>query len=270
MATEKPTVFISFNCKSAKFVDSLQSKAEKKATIIRYEDGVETWGSFKDFMDTIRDQDFAVLVISDAYLKSKACMYEVLKVMESPKWTDTTMFVVMHDADIYSVKGQVSYTEYWSKEYDDLSSEIAKLPESATAKYKEDLQQIESIRDSMGAFLTIVADEKNPDIWDAIDVICDKVSISRNTRFMYQIRNDVAVNVKQAMIIDVLQQNGALPRKELCDYVQLSPSEFRYHMNSLIADGYVMESIQPVTLENCTTRTMKVFSLADEVRPVGA
>lgn len=63
--SEKPTVFISFNNKYRDFVDCLEERLSKEANVLRYEDQIPAWGSFVSFMDTIKEQDFAVLVISD-------------------------------------------------------------------------------------------------------------------------------------------------------------------------------------------------------------
>lgn len=52
----KPTVFVSFHNNDSKFVDSLVFEVEGTAEIIRYEDGVSNWGSFKNFMNGIRQQ----------------------------------------------------------------------------------------------------------------------------------------------------------------------------------------------------------------------
>ena len=89
--SEKPTVFISFNNKYRDFVDCLEERLSKEANVLRYEDQIPAWGSFVSFMDTIKEQDFAVLVISDEYLKSFACMYEVTQVMKCDNWKDIVL-----------------------------------------------------------------------------------------------------------------------------------------------------------------------------------
>lgn len=267
---DKPTVFISFNCESVRFVDSLQEKAETNATIVRYEDGVAPWGSFKFFMDTIGEQDFAVLVITDAYLKSRACMYEVNSVMEKDSWKETTMFVVWPGTNVYSTEGRMGYITYWSEQYDQLDSSIVKLPESAIGCLKDELHQIERIRDSIGAFLAAVSDAKNPEIWEAINVICDRISISRKTRFMYHIYDGVSLNMKQAMILHVLNDEDGMTSEEICKRVRLSPSEFRYHIEVLLREGFVQECGKRRVTRNGFSHLMNVYSLAERARKLGA
>ena len=271
MATKdpKPTAFISFNSGDASFVDSLEEKAQQHASIIRYENGVSPWGRFKAFMDTIKEQDFAVLVISDAYLKSRACMYEVMTVMQNANWTNTTMFVVMSGTSIYSNDGRLCYITYWSEQFNKLSEALAGLPETAIRNQREELQQIEKIRDSIGGFLSIVSDAKNPAIWDAIDAICDKLSMSRGTRFMYHLSEDVKVNVKQAMILLDLEENS-FTRNDIQKRTQLSPSEVRYHLDALISSGLVREVTNQRVVVNGSTRIVKTYALTDHFRKLGA
>ena len=42
---------------------------------------IRKWGSIKQYMQSIPKMDYMILLISDAYLKSANCMYEVLEVM---------------------------------------------------------------------------------------------------------------------------------------------------------------------------------------------
>ena len=63
-------------------------------------------------MQTIRDNDFAVLLISDAYLKSANCMYEVLEIMKEQKFR-TRIFPAIIDSAIYSTDKQIEYVQYW-------------------------------------------------------------------------------------------------------------------------------------------------------------
>ena len=242
----KPTVFISFNYKSRDFVDSLDTRLRKDAIVIRYEDGIASWGSFSEFMDTINEQDFAVLVITDAYLKSKACMYEVMRVMKNEAWDKTTMFVVMPDAAVYSEDGRIGYIKFWADKYEALSSKIESLPESATGTLKADLTQLESIRDLIGEFLTKVADTKNPHLWDAIEEICKRVSISPKARFVYSRNDGQVLNIRQALILNVLNEASNLTVRQISERLHLSVNQVSYHLNELVEKGLISCSVEQI------------------------
>ena len=59
-------------------------------------------------MKSIRTQDFAILVISDNYLKSVACMYEVIQLMKEDDWLSKTMIMLADDINIFWNKGAAS------------------------------------------------------------------------------------------------------------------------------------------------------------------
>ena len=46
---------------------------------------IKKWDSIRDYMNNIENMDYIILLISDAYLRSRNCMYEVLEVMRDRK-----------------------------------------------------------------------------------------------------------------------------------------------------------------------------------------
>ena len=97
------------------------------------------------FMQTVSEHDFMVSIISDSYLKSRGCMYEISELMRSRKYWDKFMFIILaendvkyypSDVDQSSVKADVystnrfEYIKYWQdekKKIDKLNSEITEL-----------------------------------------------------------------------------------------------------------------------------------------------
>ena len=59
------------------------------------------WGSIKEYMQSISNMDYAILLISDSYLKSVNCMYEVLEVMQDRNYRDKIFPAVIYSG-IYS------------------------------------------------------------------------------------------------------------------------------------------------------------------------
>ncbi len=171
-AHKKPTVFISYNQKSGDgFVNALEKRIKGKAIVHRDKNDIETWGSFKKFMDTIGDNDFAVLVITEEYLKSTACLYEVITLMHEKDWNARTMYVVFDSADIYNMSGRVKYLAFWKEKCSELTELLKPLSETATKELKEELRKYETIESKIGEFLKMVSDSNNPAIYVAIDEI---------------------------------------------------------------------------------------------------
>lgn len=173
-----PSVFISYNWKNEKFVDKIEESVKDYCYVKRDQNEIGTWNSISEFMKTIREEDFAVIIISDAYLKSTACLYEVIQLMKDDNWNQKTMYIVMDDAMcIYDLIDRTTYITYWNDCYNRLSDILSRLPASSTYKQAEELKRAGIIRDSIGEFLIKVADKNNPSVNDAIDKIIERIKI---------------------------------------------------------------------------------------------
>jgi len=171
-----PTVFISYNWDNDNVASKVEMALSGKAIVYRDKKNIPNWGSLSDFMNSIRKQDFAVLVISEPYLKSVACLFEVMQLMKDEGWNDKAMFIVLKDAHIYGPLGRAKYISYWTEQCGELEKTIASLPASATSELNLDLRKAVLIRDNIGEFLTKVADASNPDLDKVIRAIISRVS----------------------------------------------------------------------------------------------
>lgn len=173
----KPTVFISYNWVSGKsIVKDLEKKIESYAEVVRDEKSVKPWGDLTAFMKSIRTQDFAVLILSDAYLKSEGCLYEVVLLMKDENWDKSVMYVVTDDArGIYDTCKQLDYIEFWTEKASQLEKGIAKLPPALTVEQSKELKKIKAIEANIGTFMAKVKSTNNPNMDVVIDEIVKRV-----------------------------------------------------------------------------------------------
>jgi len=173
-----PTVFVSYNWGNEVFVDEIEDALTGKADIRRDKTNLKAWGSITDFMKSIRQQDFAVLVISDAYLKSSACLYEVIQLMKDDNWANKTMNLVMDDARaVYDASKRADYIQFWDNKCKELEQKIKPLPTAATTDLIKELEKSNTILLSIGAFMAMVADANNPNVNEAISKIINRISM---------------------------------------------------------------------------------------------
>ncbi|MFC0525763.1 toll/interleukin-1 receptor domain-containing protein [Pontibacillus salicampi] len=144
----KSKVFLSYCSKDIEIADMVDSKLQELLTphgvyMSRDERDVLYRDSFRMFMDSIEEHDFVVMIISDSYLKSRPCMYEVLETMRSKKYASKMLFIVLSEndrgfykninsklkvgADIYDVSGRVSYSGYWANEESKLKNLLEEI-----------------------------------------------------------------------------------------------------------------------------------------------
>lgn len=236
---EKPTVFISFNINSSDFVNSLERKLSKVANVIRYENSVPPWGRFTSFMDTIKEQDFAVLVISDAYLKSYACMYEVLRAMESPNWKNKVLIAKMTDVKPGNDDERVKYLHYWKEQYDDLNNKLTSLPSGSAESLIEKRGRIKLIVDSMDQFLAFIADSNCPKIYNVIEEICERVKISTKSVFTYTNENGMSENIRRLYVTEYIRDNPGASVSEIAEAIGISQRSVLYHIRQLTEIGVI-------------------------------
>lgn len=172
-----PSVFVSYNHGSSDFVDKIEKSLAGICNIKRDKNEIGDWESISDFMKTIRKEDFAVLVISDSYLKSTACLFEVIQLMKDENWDKHTMYVIMDDAKtLYNLGGQLDYIQYWENHYKDIYKKIEQLPLESAHKQIEQLNKITTIKKEIGEFLNKVSDANNPSTDEVISRIKHRIN----------------------------------------------------------------------------------------------
>lgn len=136
-------IFLSYCQKDKDIADLIESELtpliKNKAKISRDIRDVEYHGSFKNFMQSIEKHDFVIMLISDNYLKSRNCMFEVSEAVKDKDYARKIVYIILKDEDIkyykdrsdskiganiYSVINQAVYNKYWQKQMQDLKAEI--------------------------------------------------------------------------------------------------------------------------------------------------
>lgn len=179
-------LFLSYSWKDEKKADEIDTFfSDLGVEIKRDKKSIEQWGSIRNFMDSIQNSDYAILIISDAYLKSVNCMYEITQLMKDVQYKDR-IFPVIIDTEIYQLKKRIDYIVYWEEKYDEIKKEVARVknPENI-GKLSVELHQFREISYTIGEFLDIIKDMNNPKaegINQAIyERLCDKKLLNRTT-----------------------------------------------------------------------------------------
>lgn len=157
-------IFLSYSWKDEKKADEIDTFFSALGiNIKRDKKSIEQWGSIRAFMDSIQSSDYAILIISDAYLKSVNCMYEITQLMKDPHYKDRIFPVVLENG-IYQLKKRIDYIVYWEEKYDEIKQEISRVKNLENTEHlSRELQQIREISYTIGEFLDIVKDMNNPE-----------------------------------------------------------------------------------------------------------
>lgn len=158
-------IFLSYCWQDEKIADDIYNYFKNSHGIELHKDKIkiDIWESIKKYMHSINNMDYIVLLISDDYLKSSNCMYEVLEVMRNSKYQDK-IFPVVINKDIYRPKTRIGYVKFWKKEYEELDEELKDLSPDEIGSLGKDLKRVLNIKTNIADFLDVIADMNNPEI----------------------------------------------------------------------------------------------------------
>lgn len=159
------TVFISYNWKDKQIVDKIDIYLSKIPGIIVKRDirDIGSWESIRVFMENIRKQDYAVLIISDSYLKSKNCMFEVTEIMKEQEYRNR-IFPAVVEQRIFDPLVRTEYIKYWQQECNKLENAMRDMEAANASELCADIKCYKNIAASIGEFLRLVANINNPKI----------------------------------------------------------------------------------------------------------
>jgi Leucine-rich repeat (LRR) protein len=144
-----PEVFISYawNQESCEVVDRLQQAlGQQGIRLIRDREEVRYKDSIRDFMRRIGKGKCVVVVISEKYLKSENCMFEMVEVAKAERLRERVFPIVLADANIYKATGRVRYVRHWEDEIQELDEALKTVRGDNLTKLQEDLNVYAEIR----------------------------------------------------------------------------------------------------------------------------
>lgn len=152
-------IFISYCWTNEKETDEIDLFFKSKGIgLKRDKRNLEYKQSIKEFMKTIRKMDFIILVISDEYLKSFNCMYEVLEFLKDEDYKKRILPVIIDNANIYGAVAGIDYIKYWNNELLKLDNSTEGLSSETIIPILENKKRIKKIQDSIVDFIDEISD----------------------------------------------------------------------------------------------------------------
>lgn len=143
-------VFISYawGGESEKVADEIETQLKAEGIdLIRDKVDLGFKGLIREFMAKIGQGNLVVLIISDKYLKSKNCMFELLEVAKKGEFHKRVFPIVLPDANIYDSLVLIDYYHFWQQKISELNAKIKTLNDlSDTRKILEELDLYTNIR----------------------------------------------------------------------------------------------------------------------------
>lgn len=158
------TVFLSYNWMDKEKCDSIQLYLENRGIIcIRDTKNLEEYGSLNEFMNSIRETDFAIMLIGEEYLKSANCMYELIQRRKELNFIERLIPVVI-DKKIFDIEFHIEIIKYWEEKYTNIQNSINGKNLANRVQIIEKMRQYQIIATEIGEILEEICDRLNPQI----------------------------------------------------------------------------------------------------------
>ncbi|MEH1841994.1 MAG: TIR domain-containing protein [Nostoc sp.] len=168
-------VFISYTWRdqqSKPLVEKIEQAFQAKGIkIIRDTNAIGYKGRFKEFMQRLSRSTCVILVISDQYLKSPNCMFELVQIAKNEEFGDRIFPIVLPDAQIYEATDRLKYVEYWENKVQELDAALKKVSAANLDGFREDIDLYAEIRQYLPRLANILKDMNTltPDIHSQSD-----------------------------------------------------------------------------------------------------
>lgn len=212
---KKFEIFLSYCWADEEIADNIEVTLAKNSTINLHRDKLDigTWRSIKEYMHSISGMDYTILLISDAYLKSSNCMYEVLEVMRNRNYSEK-IFPVVISSGIYKPMIRAEYVKYWQKEYTELRDSLQGIELQNLGKLGDDLKRAQNISANIAEFLDMVSDMNNPAVGD----VCVAIEIKLKERKFIDSNVKVDKPKREASLADIIGEDTVEKTTEISDY----------------------------------------------------
>lgn len=110
------------------------------------------------FMDDIGKAQHVVIILSEKYLHSENCMYELLKIYENGDFERRIHPIVLPSAKIYSSIDRMKHTEFWNNKIKEFHELFSKLPADNKHSLVDDITLYAKIESKVSALLAILKD----------------------------------------------------------------------------------------------------------------
>lgn len=162
--------FLSYSHKNDTEARALYSRLEKESDIDVTMDAIDLppFRSPKSFMESVREHDAVVHLISLSFLRSRSCMRELLAFMKDDNdrnhYRERTVPILLKDEeddiDLFDPTGQLRLVDYWWDERNKLEEEIVSRKELGPAldEVRTDLTLLRDIAEQIMRFMRTVTD----------------------------------------------------------------------------------------------------------------
>jgi internalin A len=157
----KDEIFISYawGGESEQIVDQIdQAFQSKGVTLIRDKRDLGFKGRIQAFMERIGRGKAVIVIISDKYLKSPNCMFELVQIAKHGQIYDRIFPIVLEDAQIYRPVERIKYVQHWEEQIKELDEAMKSVSSANLQGLREEIDQYTQIRSTIAGLTHLLKD----------------------------------------------------------------------------------------------------------------
>jgi len=135
-----------------------QALQQRGLKIIRDKRDLGYKGSISAFMERIGLGNCVIVVISDKYLRSPNCMFELAEIAEGKQFHDRVFPIVLNNVDIYDPVRRLEYVKHWEAKRGELAQAMKEVDPANLQGIREDMDLYDRIRDKVSGLTSILKD----------------------------------------------------------------------------------------------------------------
>jgi internalin A len=154
-------IFISYawGGESEQFVNQLDESFQAQGIkIIRDKRDLGYKGLIKAFIERIGRGKCAIAIISDKYLKSPNCMFELVQIAKNGEFYHRIFPIVLSDAQIYKPVARLKYIKHWEDEIKELDEGMKGVSAANLQGFREEIDQYTEIRNTIAELTNLLKD----------------------------------------------------------------------------------------------------------------
>lgn len=157
--SQQNEIFISYawGGESERIVNEIDQRLlETGLTVIRDKRDLGFKGDIKEFMQRIGRGRYVVVVISNKYLKSDNCMFELLEIAKNGDLYDRIFPIVLADADIYKPVKRLAYVKHWENEIQALNEAMKEVSAANLQGFRDEIDLYTKIRERIASLTDVL------------------------------------------------------------------------------------------------------------------
>jgi len=155
--TTPPQIFLSYSWKNSNIADEIEGGFRRVGILLmRDVRDAKYRCSIKEFMQRVGNSNFVLMIISDEFLRSDNCMYEVTELLNTREFENRIFPILLDNASgIFKSITRQAYYDYWK---DEMLEAEKRSREHLTIDFLEEAERNRRIYDDIDSFFRKMKD----------------------------------------------------------------------------------------------------------------